>query len=566
MPAPLINHLLPDSTSYRAIENQYHLERIAKSADEFEKFEAERFELQRELAVENLSRLSAISGHQEEANELLAAITVTSVVANQKLQRLIHLSAGTLNAVQQGLATIAVHLFEQKRLLAENLALLRQPYNSQVKELLFEADRALDAGMAARGQEREAEFADATKLVSAALANPIGSRDADAWFQYGWLLWHYKAKVDEAESAFYHAARLSKGKADLQHLKSLRHAAHMQYLQAKYNEAYQTISPAVAETSDYEIIMEGARYAAKANHDNALSLLDRCIAIRPDTIATMFGEPDFAGLNEDMLLLASRKKSEAILAAVASVERWHTALQVAAEAEERSGLEIPLPAGDPHEAARCAEELRGAHYLLALTIHAKARSGAAGIFQLVNRALHNEVDGIRRGLAESRSDVQRSQSDYDALRLAGPGRLKAEEDQAKQRLRDLGGPTRWAAVCLGLFYGVVSFLVAAVVALIGTLVRVNAVFLNLLLFPLVIVMLLGWLIVPLYYHWRRSPARARITAGLADHCASITSKIAGAEADARSHLNKLHKLETSAEGDLERLLATIEWLNLRAVS
>jgi tetratricopeptide (TPR) repeat protein len=99
----------------------------------------------------------------------------------------------------------------------------------------------------------------------------------------------------DAENVFFKAVRLSRRTANHYHLDSIRHLAHMQYLQRRYKEARNTIAQAVhLAPTDYNVLYDAARYAARAGQTaEALSFLERCIAIRPETLRTMFAEQDF---------------------------------------------------------------------------------------------------------------------------------------------------------------------------------------------------------------------------------------------------------------------------------
>jgi tetratricopeptide (TPR) repeat protein len=133
-------------------------------------------------------------------------------------------------------------------------------------------------------------------LLTEVLNNPIGSRDFIAWFQIGWLKWKDKQNLSEAEEAFYQAARLSNTVERYPYYaQSTRHLAYIQYLQGKHQEAYSTIQKALRVAAhDHDILYDAARYAAKTQRgQEALALLEKCIDVRPQTIVTMFSEPDF---------------------------------------------------------------------------------------------------------------------------------------------------------------------------------------------------------------------------------------------------------------------------------
>ena len=199
--------------------------------------------------------------------------------------------------LQQGFAATAELMIGQQATLLKMTRLLRNPYETKAHELLNEAERALKNGMQASGRDRQEEFKDAMRLLSEVLTNPIGSRDFVAWFQLGWLKWKDKNNLPDAEEAFYHAARLSGSQKKPHYVSSVRHLAYIQYLQGKHKDAYATIQKLLTlwpQDGDHEVLYDAARYAAKLlRHQEVIALLEKCIDLRPQTIVTMFTEPDF---------------------------------------------------------------------------------------------------------------------------------------------------------------------------------------------------------------------------------------------------------------------------------
>jgi tetratricopeptide (TPR) repeat protein len=189
---------------------------------------------------------------------------------------------------------VSEQMLRQQETLEEIAQLLRVPYEVKAKELRAEADKWLTQGMKNTGRDREEDWKDAMRLLQVCVENPIGMQDYVAWFQIGWLRWKRDKNISEAEEAFYRAQRLSASKADLYHVKSLRHYAYMLYLQDKHQEAYSVIQKAVAISNEHDTIFDAARYAAKTGRgEEALAHLERCILERPTTIVTMFAEADF---------------------------------------------------------------------------------------------------------------------------------------------------------------------------------------------------------------------------------------------------------------------------------
>ena len=144
------------------------------------------------------------------------------------------------------------------------------------------------------GRERDDDFEDASHLLQEVIKNPIGNQDYVAWFQTGWLQWKHFRNLPEAERAFHRAVRLSAPEANDYYRLSIRHLAHMQYLQGRHEDAYQTIQRAIKAATDHDAPFDAARYAARTGRTaEAVALLDQCIDLVPATIITMFAEEDF---------------------------------------------------------------------------------------------------------------------------------------------------------------------------------------------------------------------------------------------------------------------------------
>ena len=258
--------------------------------------------MQHDVAIANLRGMAEIAGRQDQTNSLLSTLVGGIDNLNDSMNELNATAYEALDAIyaqteilREGFQQVAQMMLQQKKVLDHIADVLRRPYETKVLELLQEADSALKQGMQSTARDQKAEFADAARLLNDVLDNPIGSRNYVAWFQVGWLKWKSDQKIAEAEEAFYQAARLSAPKADLYHANSLRHMAYMQYLQGKYQDAYDSIHKAVlVQPNDHDIRYDAARYAAKIGREaEALELLEKCIDQQPQTIVMMYSEEDF---------------------------------------------------------------------------------------------------------------------------------------------------------------------------------------------------------------------------------------------------------------------------------
>lgn len=320
MPAPMDHFLFAPSGPLREIDKHYHLQMVAANTDQLVQHQQRAFRLQQKVAADNLRALANLGNKQDKTNalieelngtahELLLATNAQTEVLregfgqlagrldqlNATAQDLLDATTFQTEVLQQGFEMVALRMIEQHRTLLDITRILRNPYETKAQELLKEAERALKNGMQAAGRDRQEEFKDALRLLREVLDNPIGSRDFVAWFQIGWLKWKEEEDLHEAAEAFYQAARLSGRERKLHYVLSLRHLAYIQYLQVKYQEALVTIEKAIeVAPHDHDVLYDAARYAAKTLRiQYAIELLEKCIDLRPETIITVFSEPDF---------------------------------------------------------------------------------------------------------------------------------------------------------------------------------------------------------------------------------------------------------------------------------
>ena len=304
MSASLLHHVLPPQPDAREIDDHYHLMVIAESAGQVAAWHEERLCVQQEAAREQIHALERVAAGQEQAaddrartHELLAAMKASLLDLDARHERLIEVANEQRALLQQGFAQLGEHLLRQRHALAELLDVLSRPYETQARELLGEAQRALAAGMRApAGRARQAELADARRLLTSVLDNPIGNRNAVAWFQLGWLHWRHDEDPSAAEDAFFNAGRLAGEAGGSLRAMSLRHQAHVQAQRGDPEGAYASAVESARLVRSAETLYDLARYAARSGRQaQALALLDECIDLRPSTIVEMLRDEDFVG-------------------------------------------------------------------------------------------------------------------------------------------------------------------------------------------------------------------------------------------------------------------------------
>jgi tetratricopeptide (TPR) repeat protein len=310
MPAPLDRIVLDDLVPgrIRQIEQEYHVEMIAENTSQLVRYQAATLRLQADAAATNLRAMGELAARQDQTNSYLGGMAQDLNTMVRGIDRLntgmddLNVTAeATLSSINdmsamlgESLKLISHQIMQQQQVLEAIAEMLRRPYETRALELRREADRWLTNGMRHTGRDRDEDWKDAMRLLRTTTENPIGMQDYVAWFQIGWLLWKHTKNVPEAEEAFYRAQRLSVANADLYHEKSVRHLAYMQYLQSKYDEAYESIQKAIKVSGSHDTLFDAARYAAKVGRSKESSeFLSRCIDLQPTTIITMFAEEDF---------------------------------------------------------------------------------------------------------------------------------------------------------------------------------------------------------------------------------------------------------------------------------
>ena len=314
MPAPFSEQFYPVNTPEvaleRRIDDHYHLAMIAERSEDIVGYQSKILNAQYATAVANIRGMAAIASNQAQTNDMLASLGYGIDGLRAGVDDLNATASETLDAVyaqtdiiREGLSELADLLLQQGAAIRNVADILRKPYETQALELIKEAERALKQGMKSTGRTRKAEFDDAKRLTLAAIENPIGSRNFIVWFQQGWLQWKIDNNIEAAEESFFQSRRLNvldrnpqyREENTLLAVNSIRHMAYMQYLQSKYEDAYQTIQEAHSLIFfDYDICYDTARYAARTGRqDEALARLDDCIDLQPQTIVTMFSEGDF---------------------------------------------------------------------------------------------------------------------------------------------------------------------------------------------------------------------------------------------------------------------------------
>lgn len=286
----------PEHRRLRRIESEYHLAIVAENSEQIRQFQADALDLQ-------AAQLRMAAEQHREVSHLLAQLSFDLDGIHSTLGWIVDGLADVEEAIHLQ-SKLLLHCFEQEaKLLVELQHSLQKViqqqaarYRTDALEVRNEALAWLTAGLKTTGRERDDSLDDALRLFRITAENPIGGQDCIVWFNIGWLLWKHRKDIAGAEEAFFRAARLSAlHNADCRR-SSLRHLAEMQYLQQKYQEAYETSGRARDYSPDHDVRYDLARYASAAGRrEEALQLVETCIVERPASAYSVFTEPDFLG-------------------------------------------------------------------------------------------------------------------------------------------------------------------------------------------------------------------------------------------------------------------------------
>lgn len=376
---------MPTTLSLRDIDDCYRVRTVTDRAQQLIELQKQSLRTQLAVAATNIQAFGEIAERQEQANDHLSsladqvhAVSRELEYLNEGIDDLNATSEATLAAVEEqtheirvqtrvlrhGFATLADLLLKEHETVKQIAQSLRRPYEAQAAELRDEARKWLAVGMRKPEPNAQDDFADALRLYREVVKNPIGNQDYVAWFDIGWLLWRHEKNLPEAELAFRRAERLSEPAQDAFHRLAVRHVAHMQYEQSRYEDAWQSVQKVLRGVSNHDAPFDAARYAARTGRtDDLVILLDACISRVPTVFGTMFAETDFRDHFTAIASLAKRKIIEA-------QHRAEVAANAAQECIEAAASWFPDPKNDVKKQEWCARAKELNRLLAQGTFHA----------------------------------------------------------------------------------------------------------------------------------------------------------------------------------------------------
>jgi tetratricopeptide (TPR) repeat protein len=240
-----------------------------------------------------------------------------------------------------------------QRLLAQHEALvaadakLRERNEDSFNRLLEEEHDAFTVGARASGRAQREGYKDALGLVQGITETPSGRRHFGAWFRQGWLLWKTEAPLEEVETAFYQAARLSSTDPNAAVYQNLaaRHLAEIQMALGRYGDAYETMTAALAVfPEDPMMLHSSARAAARAgNARDAFRLTEQCITLQPLISTLLVDDPYLADQRSAAVDTLQKLRQVAHNRHATTTERWQKALDLVRRAESMADITLPVP-------------------------------------------------------------------------------------------------------------------------------------------------------------------------------------------------------------------------------
>ncbi len=244
-------------------------------------------------------------------------------------------------------AVLAQRLIEEHQALIEVDTKLRERHDEAINRLLDEEQEAFSEGARSSGRAQREGYKDALKLVEGITETASGRRHFGAWFRQGWLLWKTDAPLEEVESAFYQAARLSGADSEAAIYRNLsaRHLAEIQMELGRYGDAHETITTALRVFPEDPLVLHSsARASARAGDAaNAIRFIEKCLALQPLMSALLVEDPYLEPHRNAADETLKRLHEAAQNRHATMMERWHKALDLVRKAESRAAVSIPLP-------------------------------------------------------------------------------------------------------------------------------------------------------------------------------------------------------------------------------
>lgn len=211
------------------------------------------------------------------------------------------------------------------------------------------------------------------------------------------------------------------------------HHAYMQDLLCQSQDAYDTVQKAITATPEHHgMVFDAARYATKTGRTKeALELVEKCIDLRPETIVTMFDEPDFGSMKPQLLALLTRRTQQARENAERDLRQLLASIEVVRQSGTMADYAIKLPADVTENIGQRLTRLRLRTYVALVAESARARRRREAIIPTAQQQMTEEIQNRKRESDSLQAEFDKLKADTDRQRAALESEAKAVKRLAR---------------------------------------------------------------------------------------------------------------------------------------
>ena len=422
----------PAIRRFRNIENNYHIQLMARSAQETRNLHGAMLLQQMSAAAQQDRHLSEIGYSLNGISSALENLGLGIESIERGLGRLSDTADSILDGIWNLTDVVSTHLDEISAKLNEHTVLLTKishdihnPRAVEADELMRSATSLLAAGMRSGEPNRSANYDDAWELITELQANPIGRTSSQVWFQLGWLHWKYKSNYIEAEKSFGNAARYAEVAGSSNYIECLRHQGYMRYLLDDYEGAYTILQQAINVQKDSLTLVDAARYSSLTGRtEESISRVKAAIRDDRFAIVSVLAEVDFVPVKPELDSMIEYLVKEARDRVMQRISDWRHALEVIKDAVRAEYIPEGKRSDDATEVEKKVKTL---DYITALKISDKIQEIPKSLLSLAQSNLQNAQNKIQKEIASRNYEKVVAESKVQAL-LQQLGAVKKERE------------------------------------------------------------------------------------------------------------------------------------------
>lgn len=278
-------------------------------------------------------------------------------------------------------------------------------------------------------------------------------------------------------------------------------------------------------------------------------------------------------MKEGLADLLVRKTEEGHRNARAAVENWRKAVETAERAAKQAEYELTLPPVLTEPVSRLAQEISTANYVAAVGIAARAVSARHDMIRIATEGLERELRIRGEDAKAAHRELETLKSAYEQeKREANSQKTKAQSPNAFYTPPVLPeaprtGDSIKAGCALGCLSYIVLLLLAGLAWVVGSTV-LDSPFGTIIVLPLMMLMLGGWLIAPIWESashgkkCRRLEAEARSKAKEEASASLLQAErmLAEAEKEYKTHLPTCERAVEQADQRVQKAESALTWL------